>query len=426
MRKREHTGSLPLGTILGDAYKLQRRLAEGGMGTVYEAEQLRLRRRLAVKVMSRELAGNREAFSRFHREAEILSQLAHPHIVQIVDFGAAPGGQPYLVMEFLEGEDLERRLQRTGALSLETVVHIVRQIGWALAATHGRGIVHRDLKPANVFLLNVEGEPDFVKVVDFGISKVNNTDARLTRASVLMGTPHYMAPEQASGNLAAVDHRTDQWALGCIAWEMLSGRPPFDDREITTLFYNVVHAQPGPLVGQVRGLPPDVEAVLRRALSKRPGDRFPSVAACCRALEAAARGEAVDVAAAPRLADRFVRLARTIMGTRIAEPARALAPAPRAPAPPWGMLARMTAYFRPAAAQQAPEPPQPVPRRRARWVLTLGVLAAGAAWLLGPHLPARWPLGSWSPYMSPAPQAVSVPRALTADLARSIGERPGR
>jgi serine/threonine protein kinase len=425
MRKREHTGSLPLGTILGDAYKLQRRLAEGGMGTVYEAEQLRLRRRLAVKVMSRELAGNREAFSRFHREAEILSQLAHPHIVQIVDFGAAPAGQPYLVMEFLEGEDLERRLRRTGALPLAAVAAIVRQIGWALAATHGRGIVHRDLKPANVFLLDIEGEPDFVKVVDFGISKTSNTDAKLTRASVLMGTPHYMAPEQASGRLEAVDHRTDQWALGCIAWEMLSGRPPFDDREITTLFYNVVHAEPAPLAPQVPGLPADVEAVLRRALAKRPADRFASVTACCQAFEAAARGEAVALtAAAPRLAERFVRLARTIMGTQAAAPALVL-PLP-APTPPRGVLARMTAHFRSSDRARPPEPTRPAPRRRTRWVLALGVMAAGAAWLLGPYLPARWPLAAWSPYMSPAPQAVSIPREAAANLARPISERLGR
>src|SRR4030095_6710468 len=126
---------------------------------------------------------------------EILSQLAHPHIVQIADFGTAPGGEPYLVMEYLGGEDLSRRLQRVGRMPLAETVHIIRQISSALAATHGRGIVHRDLKPANVFLLDVEGEPDFVKVVDFGISKVKNTDTKLTQTSALMGTPHYMSPE---------------------------------------------------------------------------------------------------------------------------------------------------------------------------------------------------------------------------------------
>ena len=142
------------------------------MGTVYEAEQLRLRKRCAVKVMSRELAANREAFTRFHREAEILSQLAHPHIVQISDFGTAPARRA------LPGDGVPRRRgSRPGGcagrrLPLADVSRIVRQIGSALAATHARGIVHRDLKPANIFLLDVEGEPDFVKVVDFGISKM--------------------------------------------------------------------------------------------------------------------------------------------------------------------------------------------------------------------------------------------------------------
>ncbi len=414
MRTRDHNGALPLGTILGDAYRLVRRLADGGMGTVYEAEQLRLRRRFAVKVMARELATNREALTRFHREAEILAQLAHPHIVQIADFGTAPAGQPYLVMEYLDGEDLERRLRRTGRLPLAEVVHIVRQIGSALAATHGRGIVHRDLKPANVFLLDIEGEPDFVKVVDFGISKQKNADIKLTRTSSLMGTPHYMAPEQVSGNLDAVDHRTDQWALACIAWEMLSGHPPFDGKEITALFYNVVHAPPGPLAGRVNGLPPDVEAVLRRALSKRPADRFASVTACSRAFEAAATpggrssrilGDPLPAggpAWAPRLADRFVVLARTLVGARAMEPPP---PPPPAPPPNPGPLGRFTAFFQ-RAEVVTPSPREEVrrPRRRRRWPLLAALsLLAGTAWLLGPQAPPRWPLAAWVPYLAPAP-----------------------
>ena len=432
MRKRDHTGTLPLGTILGDAYQLVRRIAEGGMGTVYEAQQLRLRKRFAVKVMSRELAASREAFARFQREAEILSQLAHPHIVQIADFGSAPAGEPYLVMEFLEGEDLEQRLRRGGRMPLSDVVRIVRQIGSALAATHSRGIVHRDLKPANVFLLDVEGEPDFVKVVDFGISKTKHTDAKLTRASVLMGTPHYMAPEQASGRPEAVDHRTDQWALGCIAWEMLSGRPPFPDRDITTLFYNVVHATPATLAERAPGLPPDVEAVLRRTLSKRPADRFSNVTACSRAFEAAAASTSATPASGtpsrsglmiapaplpaagpagwgPRLADRFVILARTLIGSPVAQ-----RPPPPPPAPPprraRAALDRMTAYFRVADRRAPPETTaKALPRRRpARWLVVTVSLAVGAGWLLGVRPPARWPLAAWLPYLSPAPQAVPV------------------
>src|SRR5207247_1702896 len=158
--------------------------------------------------------------ARFRREVQVTSQLAHPHIVHVSDFGNAPGGQPYLVMEYLEGEDLADRLHRVGRLSLETALGIVNQVASALAATHAKGIVHRDLKPENVFLLRVEGVSDFVKVVDFGISKVKHSDEKLTRASVMMGTPAYMAPEQATGRVDDIDHRTDQWALACLAWEM--------------------------------------------------------------------------------------------------------------------------------------------------------------------------------------------------------------
>jgi serine/threonine-protein kinase len=236
-----------VGAVLGDAYQLTRLVGQGGMGAVYEGTQLRLGRRVAVKVMARELAANPEALARFRREAEVTSQLGHPHIVQVFDFGTAPGGEPYLVMEFLEGEDLEKRLARVGRLGPGAASHIVKQIASALAATHAKGIVHRDLKPANVFVLAVEGETDFVKVVDFGISKVRAATTRLTAALAVMGTPNYMAPEQAAGRVDEIDHRTDQWALGCIAYELCAGRPPFIGEDVASLLYQVIHEAPAPL-----------------------------------------------------------------------------------------------------------------------------------------------------------------------------------
>jgi serine/threonine-protein kinase len=175
-----------------------------------------------------------------------------------------------------------------GRFNLADTVHVIKQVASALSATHAKGIVHRDLKPANVFLLDIEGEPDFVKVVDFGISKLKKASTKLTRPSVLMGTPSYMPPEQATGKADSADHRTDQWALGAVAWEMLSGQPPFVGKDVTTLLHAIANLEPPPLGARVSGLPPDVEAVLRRALAKRPGDRFPTVAAFARSLEAAA------------------------------------------------------------------------------------------------------------------------------------------
>ena len=279
-----------IGMVLGEAYRLTREIGRGGMGAVYEGVHLRLSRRVAVKLMARELAMNTEALARFRREAEVTSQLGHPHIVQVFDFGEAPTGEPYLVMELLEGEDLDARLRRTGRQPVAVAVHIVKQIASALAATHAKGIVHRDLKPANVFMLAVEGETDFVKVVDFGISKVKAATTRLTAAAAVMGTPNYMSPEQAAGRIDEIDSATDQWALACIAYELLAGRPPFVGDSIASLLYQVVHEAPSPLAASTLGLPSGLQDVLSCALSKKPAERFASVAAFARAFEERGHG----------------------------------------------------------------------------------------------------------------------------------------
>jgi eukaryotic-like serine/threonine-protein kinase len=260
------------------------------MGTVYEAAQLRLNKRVAVKVMARELASNAEALARFRREAEVTSGIGNPHIVQVFDFGATPTGEPFLVMELLEGEDLEHRIRRVGRLSPPETLHIVKQVASALAATHAKGIVHRDLKPANIFLLDVAGETDFAKVVDFGISKVRNATTKLTQSSAVMGTPNYMSPEQALGQVDEIDHRTDQWALACIAWESLSGAGPFVGENTASLLFQVVHQAPQSLLSKVPGLRPAVEEALLVALSKTKTDRFASITDFSRALEASIEG----------------------------------------------------------------------------------------------------------------------------------------
>jgi serine/threonine protein kinase len=286
-----------IGATLEGAYRVTRLIAQGGMSAVYEAVQLRLDQRVAVKVMARELASNPEALARFRREAEITSGLRHPHLVTLMDFGTAPAGQPYLVMEHLQGIDLEQRLRRVGRVPLPTMLHIVKQVASALAAAHEQGIVHRDLKPANVFLVELPDEPDFAKVLDFGISKVKAASTQLTKASSIIGTPNYMAPEQATGLLDEIDQRTDQWALACIAWEMLSGRAPFASDDMSAVFYQVIHLQPRPLGKQAPGLPPAVEAVLLRALSKNMAERFPSIRDFATALESAAVGRPVEATA---------------------------------------------------------------------------------------------------------------------------------
>jgi serine/threonine protein kinase len=276
------------GTILDQAYRLERLLSEGGMGAVFEAVQLRLERRVAVKIMRGALAEEPEALARFRREVKVLSRLGHPHVVQLLDFGTTPSNQPYLVTEFLDGEDLQQRLDRVGRLPLPAALAIFRQVASALAAIHAKAIVHRDLKPANVFLLDVDGAPDFVKVVDFGISKLKTATTDLTRPASLLGTPEYMSPEQAAGRAAELDHRSDQWALACLAWHMLAGRPPFTATSLDELLDRVGNDDPPSLRAAVPGLPPDVERAVDRALAKRPSQRFPTVEAFLRAFEAAA------------------------------------------------------------------------------------------------------------------------------------------
>jgi eukaryotic-like serine/threonine-protein kinase len=276
-----------VGVVLGGAYRLVGRIGGGGMGVVYEAHHLRLQKRVAVKLMNRDNSSHQEALTRFHREAMIASRLGHPHLVNVVDFGTSDDGQPYFVMEFLEGEDLDLRLRRAGSLPVQTAIQIARQTASAVAAVHAKGIVHRDLKPANIFLVQVPGEPDFVKVLDFGVSKIKAIRSKLTDASRVLGTPEYMSPEQVTGPSDDVDHRTDQWALACIVWEMLTGRPPFSADDSDVLFYQLRTLPPPSLAKYVPDLSPALESVLLRALSKRPEDRYPSIRKFAHALEAA-------------------------------------------------------------------------------------------------------------------------------------------
>src|SRR5262245_8935975 len=188
MREERRPAAKPLvGETLNDAYRVIRLIGEGAMGGIYEARMLRLDKRVAIKVLSRELAANGAALLRFHREAEITSQLGHPNIITVFDFGTTDQGQPYLVMEFLEGERLAYRRARVQPLPLPAAVRIATHGASALAETHAKGVIHRDLKPANVFLSQIQGE-DFAKILDFGISKVRAASTTLTNASVLMGT----------------------------------------------------------------------------------------------------------------------------------------------------------------------------------------------------------------------------------------------
>ncbi len=279
MAQASQGSEIGLGSVLGGTYQVAGLLGKGGMGAVYAATHTRLPgKKFAIKVLH---AGaiSAEAYARFRREAEIASRIGHPNIIEVIDWNTLPDGTPYLVLEFLAGEPLSKRLER-GPMPLDPALALVRQIGSALAAAHRAGIVHRDLKPDNIFLCPTDSGgqvTDHVKVLDFGISKIKNSTTVQTQEAQLLGTPQYMAPEQASGKNREVDQRTDVFALGAIVYEMLSGRAAFAGENLAQVVYRVVFEEPTPLAEIVPGLPPAVVRALERALAKDPAARFPDV-----------------------------------------------------------------------------------------------------------------------------------------------------
>jgi serine/threonine protein kinase len=264
------------GQTLGGAYRILELLDEGGMGRLYRAEHVRLKRPIAVKVLASHLAHNEAALKRFNREAEIVSQLHHPHIVHILDFDQTEQGAPYIVMELLQGESLARRLDRERMLPLSDVVQIVSQIAGALQVAHQTGVVHRDLKPDNVFLIAMEDAQIFVKLLDFGISKSTHNASHMTREFDVLGTPDYMAPEQAIST-AKADHRADQFALASMTYEMLTGQMPFVADTVPALLHKVVNENPTPPSYYARGLTKDIDAIVLRAMAKHPDARYPHI-----------------------------------------------------------------------------------------------------------------------------------------------------
>jgi serine/threonine-protein kinase len=273
---------------LRGTYKILRTLDQGGMGMVFEAEHVRLKRRVAVKVLAQHLAKDALALARFNREAEIISQVQHPHVVHVADFDTTEAGEPYLVMELLSGESLATRLERERCLPLGEAIRVAHQVSSGLAAAHAAHIVHRDLKPANIFLADVAGQGPIVKLLDFGISKRVGAGKGLTGEYDILGTPDYMAPEQALGKTANVDHRGDQYALAVITFEMLAGRTPFAGDDVMDVLRQVISAEPPDLTELAPHVPREASSVLRRALSKDADQRFASITEFANALQLAA------------------------------------------------------------------------------------------------------------------------------------------
>jgi serine/threonine-protein kinase len=279
-----------IGRVLSERYRIIRKIGEGGMGCVYQAEHALIEKKIALKILFQDLTRRADLVARFLQEAKSASRIGHENVIDISDFGQSPEGLVYIAMEYLEGQDLGRTLKAQKTMDWLRARPILMQITKALRAAHGHGIIHRDMKPENVYLVQRDGRPDFVKVLDFGIAKVVTTDAdgpRLTQAGMIFGTPEYMSPEQAQGQ--EPDQRVDVYAVGCIMYQMLTGSVPFmADSFMGILTKHLLE----PVVPPRKRRPdldilPEVEAVCLRAMEKERDKRFSDMDGFYRALGAA-------------------------------------------------------------------------------------------------------------------------------------------
>jgi len=263
------------------SYRILQKIGTGGMGAVYLAEHPLIGKKVALKVIHRELASNKEVVQRFFQEAKAVTKIGNEHIIEIHDFGQTPEGDHFYIMEYLEGQTLASVLASERVLDVMRALHIAAQVAAALAAAHAAGVIHRDLKPDNVMLTTRLGDPNFVVLLDFGLAKMfvgGGQSAVKTAAGVLLGTPQYMSPEacESKGN---VDHRTDIYALGILLFQMITGKLPFDGETMGEVLVKQVTQLPPPPRGYNPSIPPSVEQIVLRCLAKNVDARFPTMLA---------------------------------------------------------------------------------------------------------------------------------------------------
>ena len=365
-----------LGQTIDGRYLIERVIGEGGMGIVYAGRHKVIDKRVAIKVLRGEMAADQDVTERFLQEARAASAIGNPHIIDISDFGHLPDGSTYFVMELLEGRSLAELLaEAKGPLPTVRLTSIAKQIAQGLSAAHAASIVHRDLKPDNVMIVARGGDPNFVKILDFGIAKVGSGTKRMTRAGSVFGTPHYMSPEQAAG--AQVDLRTDIYALGVILYEMASGKVPFDADNFMGILTQHMYKAPVP----IRALLPDVDvkpgldAIVLKCLTKKPEGRYATM---------------------DELVSDLERLEQGILPAAVQE-----------------MMERSGAFNVPSdyfksGAMPAPAPASPILARR-RWpIVGLVGAVASLAVVVGAVALVRTPSSGAQPPPSFAPAAVST------------------
>lgn len=275
------------GDVIDEKYEIVRLLGEGGMGAVFEGRNRLINRQVAIKILHTSVKKAGDIVKRFEREAQAAGTIGSDHILEVLDLGTLPGGDRYMVLEFLDGETFAERIERKGRLTAEELAPLLRQALIGLAAAHGAHIIHRDLKPDNLFILKEKaGREDFVKIIDFGISKFNSVagDMGMTSTGAIMGTPYYMSPEQAKG-AGGVTHQSDIYSMGVIAYEALTGRVPFEGTSFNDLMFKIVLNELPNLSERAPNLDPSFARIVERALSKDTGLRYKSADEFLKALE---------------------------------------------------------------------------------------------------------------------------------------------
>jgi serine/threonine protein kinase len=304
-----------VGEVIADRYELEELVGSGGMSSVFRARDRLLERRVALKILHPHYAGDEATIERFRREARAVAQLSHPNIVTVIDRGQADGRQ-FIVFEYVDGQTLKEIVQERGPLPVREAVELAIGIARGLAFAHAGGLVHRDVKPQNV-LLNGDGKP---KVTDFGIARSLDVEG-VTQTGTVLGTSHYIAPEQASGR--PVDAQTDVYSLGAVLYELLTGEPPFDGESFVAVALKHVHERPPSVLERRPDCPLRLAAAVERALAKEPADRFPTMDVFAAELEAVlaaiGRGD-------PESAPTLIVPSRTVRAAQPRPPARRARP----------------------------------------------------------------------------------------------------